>query len=45
MELWEVGTQLDRAGQTELIDREVIERGDEVADHYIGHAFTAMRVI
>jgi len=45
VELWEVGTQLERAEQAESIDRQVVERGGEIVDRYIGHAFTALRVI
>lgn len=44
-ELWEVGTQLDRAAQADALSFQISERGGEIADQYVGHSFTALRVI
>jgi hypothetical protein len=43
-ELWDVGTPLERAAQTDSLSRQIAERGGEITDQYIGHSFTALRV-
>jgi hypothetical protein len=43
-ELWDVGTQLERAAQADSLSRQIAERGGEITDQYIGHSFTALRV-
>jgi len=43
-ELWDVGTQLDRVTQADALNRQIVERGGEITDQYIGHSFTALRV-
>lgn len=45
VELWEVGTQEERATQIVELDREVGARKGEIADRYIGLSFTALRVL
>jgi len=44
VELWETGTQLERATQVEQLLTEIREHGGDVTDRYIGLSFTALRV-
>ena len=44
VELWDVGTQDERAAQVIQLDSDVIARGGEIADRYIGTSFTALRI-
>jgi hypothetical protein len=45
VELWEVGGQAVRAAQVNGLEGEIVGRGGELADRYIGISFTALRVI
>ena len=45
VELWEVGSQPDRAAQVNRLELEIAGFGGELADRYIGTSFTALRVI
>lgn len=44
-ELWDVGTQEERHVQVDVLGRRIAELGGEIADRYIGHSFTALRII
>ncbi len=44
-ELWDVGTQLERVAQAEALSRQIADRGGEVTDQYVGHSFTAFRIV
>ncbi|HEV2325232.1 MAG TPA: S8 family peptidase [Terracidiphilus sp.] len=44
-ELWDVGTQQERFYQVDVLSRRIAELGGEISDRYIGHSFTALRVV
>lgn len=44
VELWETGTQLERMGEVERIETELLGRGAEISDRYIGINFTVFRL-
>jgi hypothetical protein len=44
VELWEVGTQAERANQAHILARDVQLRNGEVTDRYMGRSFSAIRV-
>jgi hypothetical protein len=44
VELWDVGTQIERGGQADRMTEEIAGLGGEVSDRYIGITFSALRV-
>ncbi len=44
VELWETGTQNERANDVNRLERDLAERGAEVTDRYIGTSFTVLRI-
>lgn len=45
VELWEVGTQEERAFQADSLNVQVSRHGGEITDRYVGVTFTALRVL
>ncbi len=44
VELWDVGTQIERGGRADRMTEEIGGAGGEISDRYIGLTFSALRV-